>query len=158
MGPWRVLRGEVCHSSWKASLLPTPFTLAEVSEHQLLTGCDPASRSNDSMCSYSSSGLFHRAGHWRGPHIHPVLREMLWRTQQSKDDVAGLLYKYCSAPWIHPGSGIGAEAFGRSSQSHCELRNGPCYSDIQLEFQECMKWGHGQVGERRNCHLWGSEI
>ena len=150
-----VLRGEVCHSSWKASLLPT-FHISWSEWASALDGCDqpPGPRT---PCAHIPPRGAVPPGRSLERTTHPSRAPGRCCGGRSRPGWCGWTSPESTAvpPWIHPGSGIGSRAFGRSSQSHCELRNGPCYSDIQLEFQECEVGSWARCGERRNCHLWG---
>ena len=151
MGLWR----GYCHSSWKASLLPT-FHISWSEWASALDGCDqpPGPRT---PCAHTPPRGAVPPGQSLERTTHPSRAPGRCCGGRSRPGWCGWTSPGSIAvpPWIHPGSGIGSRAFGRSSQSHCELRNGPCYSDIQLEFQECEVGSLARFGERRNCHLWG---
>ena len=151
MGLWR----GYCHSSWKASLLPT-FHISWSEWASALDGCDqpPGPRT---PCAHTPPRGAVPLGQSLERTTHPSHAPGRCCGGRSRPGWCGWTSPGSIAvpPWIHPGSGIGSRAFGRSSQSHCELRNGPCYSDIQLEFQECEVGSLARFGERRNCHLWG---
>lgn len=119
-----------------------PSTLAEVSEHQLLTDAISLQVQGLHVLILLLGGLFHRASHWRGPHIHPVLQGDVVEDAAGQDDVAGLLRGVLQCPL---GSIQAAESGAERSEGllnhtvSCGM--GHVIAIFSWSFRN-VKWGH----------------
>ena len=100
------------------------------------------------MLIFLLGGLFHRAGHWRGPHIHPVLQGDVVEDAAGQDDVAGLLRGVLQCPL---GSIQAAESGAERSEgllNHTvSCRMGHVIAIFSWSFRN-VKWGHEPGAEK----------